>query len=122
MLEPDAVRAQCRAFIKINWNRKLLPDSVSGFMSQIDAVNHGDAADRNERQNVGGANAWVYSRMSPQIDQHFGGGDGGDGRVDNYPRFANEGNHRSVVVDVEVTVQNHRPVDRFNCPRDLIDR
>src|SRR5215831_14230990 len=49
MLEPHAVRTQRGAFVKINGNRKLLPDSFSGFTRQSYAVIHGHAADGHER-------------------------------------------------------------------------
>src|SRR5436853_710830 len=93
VLKPDAIRPRRRAFVKINRDRKLLPDAFAGFMCERHALSDRHATDGHKWQDISCADPRVHTYMSSQVDQLFRGRHGAKGRVDDHPRLAYERDH-----------------------------
>src|SRR5437016_12050719 len=122
LLKTDAIRSQRRALIKIDRNGKLLPDAPACFMGQRYAFVHRYAAHRHKRQNVRRADPWVLAGVRSQIDQLSCGGYRAQRSFDHLFDWSDKRNHRSVMIGIDVAVENSRAVNRFDRPLDASDR
>src|SRR5207253_11002621 len=68
ILESSAIGTKRRAFVKIDGNRKFLPDASSRFMCKRHAFIHCYPAYRDERQDVSRANTRMHSRVIAQVN------------------------------------------------------
>src|SRR5205814_1592254 len=58
-----------RCFVEINWNAKGGPDSLADAVGDTDAVFKRGSLERNERRDIGGADAGVHAAVTPEIDE-----------------------------------------------------
>src|ERR1700739_3307780 len=86
------------------------PDFLAALASQDGALGQRDAADRNEGNDVGGANAGVHSTLCGQIDERRRLASGANGRFDHRRGWSGNGDHRTIVVAIERPIQQGNPV------------
>src|SRR4051812_11920370 len=91
-------------------------------MSKINAFVDRYATDGHEREHISSANAWMLADVFAQIDQRGGGGHRFEGRIHNRCRRSDESNHRSVVIRIDVVIENYRAFDRSDRLCDAFDR
>ena len=106
IFQVDAIRLNCRAFVKENRNLKFARDAFARLVRQRSAIFKRHAADWNERKYVRCAESGMNALMTPHVDQltcesncsHCGFNDKGS--------LSDKGNDGTVMIRIEVSIQN----------------
>src|SRR5437879_256012 len=107
--------------VKVNRNRKLVPDSFARLVGQRHAIFDRDAADGNKRQHVSSANARMLASMISQIDQLRRSANRAKRSLDDHLRRSDECYYRTIVICVDMPIENYHSAHRLNRASDLFD-
>ena len=105
VLEILALGRGGRGFVEINGDLIALPYLRAGVAGHGDAVLEGDAADGDEGDDIGRADARMRALMMGKVDQFRGATHAADGSLLHGFALAGEGDDAAVVVGVHLAVE-----------------
>ena len=113
VLEVDSFGRPCRGFVKIHRHPVAAPDLLAHALGDLHALLEAHALDGDEGHHVGRPDARVHARMAVEVDQFDRLPDCAQRRLAHRFGRPGEGQHRTVVIGVELAVEEdharHRP-------------
>ena len=111
VFELDAVGAGGGGSVEVDGNTVAPPDLEAGLTGEHGALGKGDAADGDEGDDVGGADAGMDAVLLGEVDELGGLAGGADGGLDDAVGSAGDGDDGAVVGRVERPVQQTNALD-----------
>lgn len=105
VFEANAFGKTGRLFVEVDGDGVAAPDFFAGTPGEMDAILHGEAAHGDEGDDVGGADAGVFTAMGAEIDELEGDADGSDDGGGHGIGRAGEGEYAAIVVGIGLAAE-----------------